>query len=245
MSCSRLLTVVLLSCAALLARAETMVAIDNANPPFMFQLDGHAQGLYPQLLQAIFARLGEPLTIQPMPWKRAMLRGAAGELGIGGIYRNSERLKIFDYSEPIFEERLLLYVQRERGFAFDRIEDLRGKRIGVIRGWSYTDSFDRAVRDGRIHAQEGSSDEANLRKLASGRLDAVVVIELAGQRLLQLPGLEDLEPLPQPLSINPTFLVFAKRAQQGELLQRFNRTLDDMRQDGSLQRLVDQATATP
>ena len=245
MSCLRLLTILLLSCAALLARAETLIAIDNANPPFMYQHDEQPQGLYPQMLQAIFARLGEPLLIQPMPWKRALLRGAAGEVGIGGIYRNAERIKLFDYSEPIFEERLLLYVQQDKPFAFDQISDLHGKRIGVIRGWSYTDDFDQAVRSGKIRGQEGSSDEANLRKLASGRLDAVVVIELAGQRLRQLPGLEHLTALPQPLSINPTFLVFAKQAGQGELLQRFNQVLQDMHQDGSLQRLVNEATATP
>jgi polar amino acid transport system substrate-binding protein len=245
MSCLRPLAILLLSCSALLARAETLVAIDNANPPFMYQHEKQPQGLYPQMLQAIFARLGEPLLIQPMPWKRALLRGAAGEVGIGGIYRNAERIKLFDYSEPIFEERLLLYVQQDKPFAFAQVGDLHGKRIGVIRGWSYTDDFDQAVREGRILAQEGSSDEANLRKLASGRLDAVVVIELAGQRLLQLPGMEHLTALPQALSINPTFLVFAKQADQRELLQRFNQVLRDMRQDGSLQRLVQQATATP
>lgn len=234
-----------LGCSALLARAETLVAIDNANPPFMYQQDDQPMGLYPLMLQAIFARLGEPLNIQAMPWKRALLRGATGELGIGGIYKNAERLAVFDYSAPIFEERLLLYVQRERAFAFRGVEDLHGKRIGVIRGWSYTEAFDQAARTGQIDAQEGSSDEANLRKLASGRLDAVIAIELAGQRLLSHPGLEQLEALPQPLSINPTFLVFAKQAGQLELLQRFDQALQEMRQDGSLQRLTEQAMATP
>jgi len=245
MSCLRLLAILLLGCGAMLARAETLIAIDNANPPFMYQHQGQPQGLYPQMLQAIFARLGEPLQIQPMPWKRALLRGAGGEVGIGGIYRNAERIKVFDYSAPIFEERLMLYVHQDRPFVFGQVGDLHGKRIGVIRGWSYTEDFDQAARSGQILAQEGSSDEANLRKLASGRLDAVVAIELAGQRLLQLPGLEHLTALPQPLSINPTFLVFAKQADQGALLQRFNQVLQDMRKDGSLRHLVQQTIATP
>jgi polar amino acid transport system substrate-binding protein len=240
-----LLAAVVLCCSALLARAETLVAIDNANPPFMYQQDGQPMGIYPRMLRAIFDRLGEPLNIQAMPWKRALLRGASGELGIGGIYKNAERLEVFDYSEPIFEERLLLYVHRDRPFPFQRTEDLHGKRIGVIRGWSYTEEFDRAVRTGQIEAQEGSSDESNLRKLASGRLDAVIAIELAGQRLLEHPGLEQLEALPQPLSINPTYLVFAKQAGQQELLRRFDQVLQDMRRDGSLQRLIEQAIATP
>ncbi len=245
MPCSRLLAALALGCCALLARAETLVAIDNANPPFMYLHDGQARGLYPAMLEAVFARLGEPLTLQAMPWKRALLKGAAGEVGIGGIYRNIERLRVFDYSEPIYEERLLLYVRRDQAFDFHGIEDLHGRRIGVIRGWSYTDDFDRAMREGRIDAQPGSSDEANLRKLASGRLDAVVVIEMAARRLLEQDGLDALQPLPRPLSINPTYLVFAKQARRQDLLLRFDQALREMREDGSLQRLIDEATAIP
>ncbi|WP_252274220.1 substrate-binding periplasmic protein [Pseudomonas subflava] len=241
----RVLLILLFGCTALLAQAETRVALDNANPPFMYRQDGRAMGLYPRLLEAVFARIGEPLSLRPMPWKRALRRGAAGQMGIGGIYKNAARLEVFDYSAPIFEERLLLYVQRGRAFAFARTEDLHGKRIGVIRGWSYTEAFDQAARAGRIDAEEGGSDEANLRKLASGRLDAVVAIELAGQRLLAEPGLENLQALPRPLSTNATHLVFARQAGKRELLQRFDAALEAMRRDGSLQRLVERATATP
>lgn len=240
MALSRLLLVSLLSCCALCAQADTLVAIDNANPPFMYQEAEQPRGLYPLMLQAIFARVGEPLEIRPMPWKRALLRGASGELGIAGIYQNARRLEVFDYSAPLFEEKLLLYVRKDRPFAFRQLADLQGKTIGVIRGWSYTEAFDQAVREGRVQTEEGSADEANLRKLASGRLDAVLAIELAGQHIIQRPGLENLVALEQPLSINPTYLVFAKQAQQQELLQRFNRALHDMQQDGSLQVLVQQ-----
>lgn len=241
MAPSRLLLVSLLSCCALFAQAETLVAIDNANPPFMYQEGEQPRGLYPLMLQAIFARAGEPLEIRPMPWKRALLRGANGELGIAGIYQNTRRLEVFDYSAPLFEEKLLLYVRKDKLFAFHQLTDLYGKNIGVIRGWSYTEAFDQAVREGHVRTEEGGADEGNLRKLASGRLDAVLAIELAGQQLIQQPGLENLMALPEPLSINATYLVFAKQARQQELLQRFNRALHDMQADGSLQVLVQQA----
>lgn len=240
MALSRLLLVSLLGCCALYAQAETLVAIDNANPPFMYQEAEQPRGLYPLMLQAIFARVGEPVEIRPMPWKRALLRGANGELGIAGIYQNASRLQLFDYSSALFEEKLLIYVRKDKPFAYHRLADLHGKNIGVIRGWSYTEAFDQAIREGRVRVEEASADEVNFRKLASGRLDAVVAIELAGLRIIQQPGLENIVALAQPLSINPTYLVFAKQAQQQELLQRFNRALHDMQQDGSLQVLVQQ-----
>jgi polar amino acid transport system substrate-binding protein len=160
---------------------------------------------------------------------------------VGGIYKTSRRLALYDYSQPIFEEKLIVYVHRDKAFRFTRVDDLNGKRIGVIRGWSYTEAFDEAIRDGSIKVSESSSDEANFKMLVSGRLDAVIAIELAGQRIIQQLQLRQVLALTPPLGINPTYLVFAKQAKQKALLQRFDRTLLEMRADGSLDRLVQQA----
>jgi len=238
---ARLLLALVLSLTAPVLQAETLIAIDNANPPFMYQQNGQAKGLYPQVLQAVFARAGQPVAIQAMPWKRALRRSENAEVGVGGIYKTSRRLALYDYSQPIFEEKLIVYVHRDKAFRFTRVDDLNGKRIGVIRGWSYTEAFDEAIRDGSIKVSESSSDEANFKMLASGRLDAVIAIELAGQRIIQQLQLRQVLALTPPLSINPTYLVFAKKAKQQALLQRFDRILLEMRADGSLDRLVQQA----
>jgi polar amino acid transport system substrate-binding protein len=238
---ARLLLALVLGLAAPVLRAETLIAIDNANPPFMYQQDGQARGLYPQVLRAVFARAGQPVVILAMPWKRALRRSENAEVGVGGIYKTRRRLALYDYSQPIFEEKLIVYVHRDKAFRFTRVSDLHGKRVGVIRGWSYTEALDEAIREGRIKVSESSSDEANFKMLASGRLDALIAIELAGQRIIQQLRLHQVQALSPPLSINPTYLVFAKQARQQALLQRFDQILLEMRADGSLDRLVQQA----
>lgn len=223
------------------AQAEVVIAIDNANPPFMYQQDGQAKGLYPLLVQAVCTHAGIPLSIQAMPWKRALMKAENAEVGIAGIYKTAPRLAIFDYSQPLFEEKLIVYVRQDKAFEFAQVRDLYGKRIGVIRGWSYGETLDEAIKSGRIEASENSSDEANFKKLASGRLDAVIAIELAGQRIIQRLQLANMRALQPPLSINPTYLVFAKQAGQQALLQRFDQSLQAMSADGSLAELVRQA----
>ncbi len=230
-----------LGLAAVSVRADPVVAIDNANPPFMYQEAGQAKGLYPLLLQAVFQRAGVSVELRAMPWKRALRMGENGRVGIGGIYKTAARLEVFDYSQPLFEEKLLIYVRKGAAIKFEQIGDLYDKRIGVIRGWSYTDAFDEALKNGRILASQSSSDEANFRMLASGRLDAVIAIELAGQHLIQQLQLRNVQALEPPLSINPTYLVFGKKAQQQALLQRFDQSLLEMRADGSFDKLVQQA----
>lgn len=244
MTIPRLLLAIALSLSATWTKADSLIVLDNANPPFMYELDGKPRGLYPLMLQAIFKRAGEPVEIRTVPWKRALKLGESGAAGIGGIYKNAERLKLFDYSAPLFEERLIVYVHRDKLFDFRGIEDLSDKDVGVIRGWSYSEAFDRAVRDGRIRRQDNTSDESNFKKLASGRLDAVIAIEQSGQRLLLHPHLENLVPLATPLSINPTYLVFAKSAKRQALLARFDASLQAMQEDGSLQALVQRASST-
>lgn len=238
---ARALFALALSAVTALAQAEVVIAIDNANPPFMYQQDGQPKGLYPLLVQGVFKHAGIPLSIQALPWKRALRKAESAEVGIAGIYKTAPRLAVFDYSQPIFEEKLILYVRQDKAFEFAQVSDLYGKRIGVIRGWSYTEALDEAIKSGRIEASENSSDEANFKKLASGRLDAVIAIELAGQRIIQRLQLANMRALEPALSINPTYLVFAKQARQQALLQRFDQSLQAMRADGSLAELVQQA----
>lgn len=237
---SRILFFLVLGIAAAPLRADPVIAIDNANPPFMYQQAGQAEGLYPVLLRAVFERAGINVEIRAMPWKRALRMGENGKVGIGGIYKTAPRLEVFDYSQPLFEEKLLIYVRKGAALKFDQVSDLYGKRVGVIRGWSYTEALDEAIKTRRIDASQNSSDEANFRMLASGRLDAVIAIELAGQRLIQQLQLSRMQALEPPLSINPTYLVFAKKAQQQALLQRFDQSLEEMREDGSLDKVVQQ-----
>jgi polar amino acid transport system substrate-binding protein len=216
-----------------------LIALDRGNPPFMYEKEGKAAGLYPLLIEEVFKRIGEPVTVKPYPWKRALEMGENGEAGVGGIYKNTKRLEIFDYSDPIFEERLMVYVRKGESFDFDTVNDLKGKRIGVLSGWSYGDEFDIAKEQGLFEVEEVSDDRTNFEKLLLGRLDCVIAIDLgAGPILNEQRFFGQFVTLSTPLAVNETFLVFAKSTNQKELLERFNEMLTTMRLDGSFDTLV-------
>jgi polar amino acid transport system substrate-binding protein len=216
-----------------------LIAVDSGNPPFMYEISGEAAGLYPLLLKAVFARLGLVMEIKPYPWKRALSMGETGLAGVGGIYKNEKRLEIYDYSDRIYTESLMLYVKKGSGLQFKTLADLKGKTIGVIMGWSYGDAFDQARAAGLFHADEVTTDTANLEKLAQGRLDCVVAIDLAADHILQEMKLQDqIEKLPVPIAVNDTYLVFAKSLNQKDLLAKFNQMLNVMRQDGTYDALI-------
>ena len=97
--------------------------------------------------------------------------GHAGEVGIGGIYQTTKRLRVFDYSVPLFTEHVRLYVLKANTFEFNTLADLNGKTLGALMGWSYGDSFDNAREAGLINVDAVNNDAANYLKLLSGRVD--------------------------------------------------------------------------
>jgi polar amino acid transport system substrate-binding protein len=218
------------------APGPVLVDVDEANPPFMFGSNGNALGLYPRLIGAAFRRLNVPVQIEAKPWKRALAEIENGTAGVGGLYKNPERLTTFDYSEPLFVETLVVYCNRDRPVAFRRMVDLKGKRIGVLRGWSYGDGFDSLRRGGTCRVEEVASDEQNFHKLASKRLDVVIAVRESGAALMT--SYKDIDPAATPLARNPTYLAFAKSAHRSGLLKQFDGILKEMQKSGEFQKIV-------
>lgn len=226
------------------AHAQELVAVDAANPPFMYADGEKAAGIYPAILSETFKQMGVSAEIVPMPWKRAISGIDAGENGVGGIYQNSERLQKYDYSDKLLDEVIVVYVLKGKGFPFAGIDSLKGRTVGVIRGWSYGDDFDAAAKAGSIKTDEATGDGLNFAKLAAGRLDVVLAIKESGASVIASNGLADkVEALPTPLSSSPSYLAFAKSSHKGAELAQFNAALAAMHRDGSFDKIVSSALA--
>ena len=214
------------------AADPVVVCVDAENPPFMSSVAGKAAGLYPALIAEAFMASKHTVQLDAKPWKRCIAEMDAGHTGVGGIYKNEERLKKYDFSDPIFVEKMAVFSTKGHKLDFSGVASLLGKRVGVMRGWSYGDEFDKAAKEGRITAEEVNSDAQNFQKLSAGRLDAVLAIDEAGATLLKGGQYADVEKSAKYLFENPTFLAFNKSANQGDTLSKFNKGIDDMRKNG-------------
>jgi polar amino acid transport system substrate-binding protein len=224
------------------AHADETVGYDEANAPFMFGENGQAKGLYPTLIEAAFARMSIPIKAIAEPWARVLKEVDDGKAGVGGLYRNAAREAKYDFSKPIFEEVLAVYVPAGKTFPFKSVDDLGGKTIGIIRGWSYGDAFDKAKTDGKFKVEEVDSDAINMRKLENGRIDALVAIPQSADAIVKSQNLAGkVAMLPQPLATNPTYLAFGKTANKVGVLSKFDETLAAMKADGSYEAIVKKA----
>lgn len=222
------------------AQDSITVGIDENYPPYMYVDDGKPAGLDTDLISGVFARMGVPVTIEAMPWTEGLERTDRGEIGLGGLYKNDARLKKYDYSDPILEERLMVFVRPGDEFAFNSLDDLRGRVVGVNSGWSYGQAIDEARASGVLTTEEAKSDTENLMKLAAGKIDAAIVDALAARTVIA--GHDELQgavvALPNPASTNMNYLAFRKGANRKSLLADFNAALSAMRDDGSFEKIL-------
>jgi polar amino acid transport system substrate-binding protein len=221
------------------AEDRITVVVDENYPPYMFGTPDQARGLYPRLMAEIFARDGMEVSIRALPWKSALQAGEEGRAGVGGIYKTRARMEVYDYSEPFFEEHLVVYVRKGEAFPFSQLANLQGRAIGLNRAWSYGDAFDAARKNYGFTVEESDSNLENFKKLVAGRIDCLVADQVAASRIIQQKGWEDrVERLEQPAAVNPAHLAFSKRLEKGQVLEQFDRSLAEMRKDGSYERLV-------
>lgn len=221
------------------AATPLRIAFDAASAPTMYtDAQGGAAGVYPAIVRHAFALMNEPAELVAEPFRRLIATLFGGTGAAGGVVRNEERLAVADYSGDYFVENLSLFRRAGAPELPPGIAGLRGLHIGVVRGWSYGDAFDRARAQHLFEVEEVDTDSRNFGKLRLNRLDAVVATELAGRMLLGAEAAGTIAPLAQPLLSMGIALAVPKTLSAKPLLQRFDQAIATMRRDGSLEAIV-------
>ena len=232
MSISKLHFLVLLLAllAARVAQAEAfMVYGTHDGFPKYFEQDGEAKGIVVDISKHCLDEMQVPYLIKLMPWKRAYTMGERGGGGVIGLSMSEERLALFDFSEPIFTEHVVLVVKRGREFPYEKIADLKDKLIGATIGTSYGTAFDEAVANGTMTLVGFNDTRSGLAMLQRERIDAILIgssVDIA--KLAQ--GNPDLQgdafaTLPVPFKSDSKHMGIAKSLKMGWFLEQFNQCL--------------------
>lgn len=214
--------------------------------PFVWQENGSAKGIDVDIVKELCNRADIELTLEIVPWKRVMHNVESGKTAGGfAAFKTPEReaFSIF-LDAPIHESTYNLFVKKGNRFTFDSVEDLFGKKIGNISGFKTGEAFDKAVVEGKITVEVLDDIGKNIKKLMTGRLDAIVGNQ--AQTLLKLKemGLTgQVEFLPTPVrESRGAFLIISKAADienKSGVIAVLNRHLKEMAADGTIQKIND------
>ena len=256
----RLAWLMLLLALPLLVRAETLVTllIDEAYPPYAYRTAEGVSGIYADILRAAEPQLhGYRLQLEPQPWRRALAEIEAGRAiaVVPPYYRPEERPWIAPYSQPILEERVVVFCHREVFADGPRPawpDDYQGLTFGNNPAYLSADQpFWHAVERGLIQVEEASGNRANLQKLLRRRIDCYFndrISILAELAQMQRDGLYDAEGSAPPVE-GPTISVeyghvgFSDRTgarfpYKEDFAQQLDAALDHLRRSGEIERIV-------
>lgn len=206
-----------------------------------------------QLLLYIEREAHVNFEIRYFPMSRLLNHVKNGEGVAFGLSKNSERLESMQFSEFIYANHVWIVTAKEQQFSFTQLEDLRGKTIGVIRGVSYGDEFDRAKNELFKVEEDTSSHVARLKKLSMRRMDAMlfgarqadpreVETILKHMQLVDKSHVLDAKEiafsvLDKPLRIDELHFAVAL-GKYGELIKRLNNAILRGKKTGEIMRIL-------
>ncbi|SCY28267.1 substrate-binding periplasmic protein [Desulfoluna spongiiphila] len=222
-------------CFGISAHAQTQVlniASDNDWPPYEWvdKETKELKGFAPEVVTHVLKTMDVPFEIKPYPWKRAernVLEGKSDALFPAS--RKAKREKTCHYPGiDLLKSEYCFFIRKEdQGkLTFTDFSDLKGHKIGVSSGYSYTTEFWEFLKANKNYT-EAKTDELNLKKLVKGRFDyfpgEVGNVAVLAKQL----GIEDkIVRLPKPITQKPYYIIFNKAKVDEAFVHQFSDALE-------------------
>lgn len=224
----------------------TIFGYDGRPPKIYKDENNEPSGIQVSIMRYLETETGDRFNIKLFPWKRAYNSMLQGKGGIVGLSKNEDRLKIIDYSEPMYYDELRILVLKGKEFPFQKLEDLQGKTFAVVLGASFGPKFEKGKKNNIFKVREVRKTNYIFVEVLLGRADATLVNP--GQ--LGLGAILDNDPflkknkhkltmLPVPFTRDPTHLGFSKSMKMTSFLATFNKALKKGWDTGAIQKIID------
>ena len=210
--------------------------------PYAAERQGEARGLSVDIIRAAYAAVGVQVHFKVMSYARCMeLLDLGEEIGCFNTpddkaIRQRQRLPRHALdSNPAY-----VYVRADFPRDAMTLEELDGKGVGLVNGYRYGDAF---MQDPMILHEYSASDLLNLKKLAAGRLDYIVLYERVARYLMGQYGKDlgiQIKPV-TPIGDIDIYLSFsAVHPRAAEAMQLFDQGMDVLQRTGRYAQILDE-----
>ncbi len=229
----------LLFCLQLIAQEQTLVAAADPWPPFLDP--AHPKlGLTVELVRAAYATQGYKVELAVVPWARAENGVREGRYDVLlNTWMTGKRKEYLIFSQPFASNEIKFIKRRGDPFEFTGLESLKGKRIGVIRGYGYEEAF---ISSTLFVREDVTGLMENIHKLLAKRIDLTLEDVIVAQAVLAADDatlLGRVQFVEKSLSVNPLYLTSGRSNPRGqELIDAFDRGLARIKADGTYQKIM-------
>lgn len=212
----------------LLEHPVIRVAGPKAYPPFHFyNEDNEVQGIGPDYVRLIFAKLGLNIEYEKaIPWPDVLEKARNHELDfIVALAKSPEREEYLNFSEPFLTQSIVIYTRTDAAF-IGGLNDLHGKKVALVERNIVTRWL---KRDGiNVIPVMVDSPLDILKTVSLGKADASIQNLGMATYLIQKHGLSNLK-IAAPTSWDEYQAYFGIRKDWPELVSILNKVLISMK----------------
>ena len=223
---------IVLNLTALSARAQEMLVLTEASPPYNYIHDGSITGSSTEIVREILRRLQMPDNVQVLPWARSYkLLQTRPNVALFSTTRTPEREDQFHWVGPLFKVNFGFYARKGSGLQLNSLDD--AKQVRAIATYKDDVKEQLLLSMGFKNLDSSKSPASNLKKLMNGRVDLwlfdnVGMPDLARQQNIDPNELE----LALPFQSYQSYVAISKQTPPAVVAQ-WQATLQAMVQDGT------------
>lgn len=230
----------LLFCLAVnLVAIKTFKTVNDEWPPYSSK-NIKTGGLSNEIITAAFKNQGYSVSFDIVPWARAIRTIDNGSVDfISNLVYSEKRAKKYIYSNSYITNRLVFVKKNGDNFEFNDYEDLSNKKIGIVRGYFYTEKLTKATNFKKIEAKDFKT---NLKKLLYKRIDLAIDDEKAARYIVanELPSFKNkIDFCKKAVSIKELHIAVSKNNPQGKaIIKIFNKGLKEIKENGTYDEII-------
>jgi len=223
-------------------RMKIKLVTGNEYAPFTDQKLPN-RGMITEIMEKVFEKLGLQSDIGFLGWKDGYDKTKNGQFdGTFPYVRTPERMADYHYSRPLFEILTRWFVKKDANIKGGKPEDLRGLVCCKSEGYNLSDI--QTYLDRKLIRLENPWPK-NLgdcfKLLKQGKVDLVPINELVGFKTINdiYGSPQDFRMLEEAVAIDTLhFIVPKSRKDARALVRKFDRVLDEIENDGTLDEIV-------
>ncbi|MGP4082367.1 transporter substrate-binding domain-containing protein [Pseudalkalibacillus sp. R45] len=211
-------------------REKLKIGTEATYPPFSYRdsESNEVTGYDVDIAREVAKRIGMKAEFIPTEWKGMFgsLDSKRFDMVANQVTITDERKKKYAFSEPYTKSGGQVIVHQDNN-EIKSIEDLKGKTVGTTQGSNYAEAAKEA--GAKIKYYKGIAQV--LADLNVNRIDAALNDRLFIQQELKDSNYE-VKPVGDPFNENQ--MAFAFRKDQNELIEKVNKALTEMKEDGTI-----------
>jgi len=190
------------------------------------------------ILPEIYEKLDIPITITPLPGKRAQYEATSGA-------SDGEIMRIFTYGienpnmirvpTPYYSLETMAFIRKDSNIIINNKEDLKSYKIVKVRGVKHTNNITRGLEN----LVDLNSTKQIMKFLDKGRADIALTNTVDGIMTIKELNLINIQAISQPLARLQLFHYIHNNHQ--DLVPKVDNVIKEMKDSGELDRLIQDA----